>query len=253
MVKTSTSVRSPLSPTLWPPEAFIWWRSLGLALLLVAAAFIPAVLFLAVLVSVGQAHVRDFQSLTWQVVAGQFVSYAFSFAVLIGFLPALARRSLRELGLRAPRAGDLAYGVVGAVVMVIVVAGTGGLQQAIFHLKPDEVQVQWLRAARGPMIGTFVALVCIGAPFFEELTFRGFIFNALWRYVPASVAVAVSAIAFGFVHMQPGNLGAIVPLIAGGVVLALVYYRSGSLVASMVTHSLFNLFMVLLVVVFHQV
>jgi membrane protease YdiL (CAAX protease family) len=168
-------------------------------------------------------------------------------------LPALARSSWRALGLRAPRWSDAGYALGGAVLMVLVAAGTGVLQESLFHVKPDEVQVQWLRAARGPLIGIFVFLACIAAPFVEELTFRGFVFNALRRYLPTWCAVVLSAFVFGLAHMQPGNAGAIAPLAAGGVVLAVVYYRSRSLVAAMLTHAAFNCFTVVLVLVFHQV
>jgi len=72
------------------------------------------------------------------------------------------------------------------------------------------------------------------------------------RYAPPWLAALFSAILFGFAHWQPGNAGAIAPLAAGGIALATVYYRSGSLVASMLTHSLFNTFTVVAVLVFHQ-
>jgi membrane protease YdiL (CAAX protease family) len=107
--------------------------------------------------------------------------------------------------------------------------------------------VQLLRQAHGSLLAGFAFIACVGAPVFEELTFRGFIFNALLRYMPVWLAVLLSATLFGFAHFAPGNAGAIVPLIAGGAVLAVVYYRSGSLVASMITHSLFNAFTVVAV------
>jgi len=191
--------------------------------------------------------------LSWPLIVGQFASYAAALAVMFPLLPLIAHRSWRELGLRKLRASDAAFALGGAVAMFIATAATGAAQDAVFHLKPDEVAVHWLRAARGSLVGIFVFLACVAAPFFEELTFRGFIFNALRRYMPVWVAVALSAIVFGFSHWQPGNSGAIVPLAAGGAVLALVYYRTGSLIASMLTHATFNLFTVVLVLVFHQV
>lgn len=253
MVNPSTSVRSPLSPTRWPPEAFRWWWSFAFTGLLLLASTIPAVLFFALLMTAGAAHTSDLRSMTWPFVAMQLVSYAGWSLVLVTLLPVLAQRSLRDLGLRPPRGADIAYGLVGAAVMVLIVASAGALQSAVFHLKPDEVQVQLLRATRGPFIAAFVVFACVMAPFVEELTFRGFVFNALRRYLPTSAAIVLSAITFGAIHWQPGNLGALLPLTAGGVVLVLVYYRSGSLLASMITHAVFNLVTVVLVVGFHQV
>lgn len=255
MVKISTSVRSPLSPTLYPPEAFSWWASLLFLVALVAASFVPAAIFLAVLLVFRVATVQEMQglkSLTWPVIFAQFVSYAVSLALIAAILPAIAKRPLSALGLRPPRAVDLLWGLGGAVAMIAFAGAAGAVQELAFHVKSDEVQVHWLREARGTLIAGFVFLACFAAPFFEELTFRGFVFNAFFRYSPAWVAAVLSSILFGVAHWQPGNAGAIVPLIAGGIVLATVYYRSGSLIASMITHSLFNSFTVVLVLVFHQ-
>ena len=253
MVKTSTSDRSPLSPTLWPREAFPWWFSAGVFVMVALSQIVPAAIFIAVLFTLRLATLADLKTLSWPVVSGQLAAYAVSLAILVTILPVLAKRPLSSLGLRAPRASDLAWGLGGAAAMVIVATATGAVQDALFHIKPDEVQVHWLREARGTLVAGFVFLACAAAPFFEELTFRGFLFNAFLRYMPAWAAVALSATVFGLAHIQPGNAGAIAPLAAGGVVLAAVYFRTGSLVASMITHAIFNTFTVVLVLVFHQI
>ncbi len=252
MVKTSTSDRLPLSPTRSPDPGFVWWLSLLFAVLLVVAMFVPATIVLAFMIVGGWAHLQDLKTLSWPLLAAQVVSYAATLAVILPLLPLLASRTWPQLGLRAPRLRDVAFAFAGAVAMFVATVAAGAAEQAIFHLKPDEVQVQLLRAARGPMIGAFAFIACIAAPVIEELTFRGFIFNALRRYMHWSVAVLGSAALFGLAHWQPGNAGAIFPLAAAGVVLGLVYYGSRSLVASMLTHAAFNSVTVVLVVVFHQ-
>jgi membrane protease YdiL (CAAX protease family) len=252
VVKTSTSARSPLSPTLWPADAFRWYFSLAVALVLVLASVIPAAVFIALLVAFRLATPHDLRTLSWPLLAGQLASYAVGLALLAVVMPPLAQRSFRALGLRAPRASDLVWGIGGAVAMLLAATLTGAVQEALFHLKADEVQVHWLREARGTLIAGFVFLACVAAPFMEELTFRAFFFNAMLRYTPAAVAVLLSSILFGFAHWQPGNAGAIAPLAASGIVLATVYYRSGSLTASMLTHALFNFITVVFVLVLHQ-
>jgi uncharacterized protein len=252
VVKTSTSARSPLSPKLYPPEAFRWWASLPFVLLLLIAPIAAAAIFLAILLVFRIATLHDLRSFTWPVLASQFAAYAVSLALIAAILPMLAQRPLSALGLRRPQPSDLVWGLGGAVAMVLFAGAAGAVQELVFHLKPDEVQVHMLREARGTLVAGFVLLACVAAPFFEELTFRGVVFNALLRYCPSWLAVLLSAVIFGLAHLQPGNAGAIMPLAIGGVVLAVVYYRSGSLIASMVTHSLFNTFTVVLVLVFHQ-
>lgn len=252
MVKTSTSDRLPLSPTRSPDDSFVWWQSLLFALALFVALAVPGVFVLVFFIVSGIATIREVQTLSWQTLLAQLVGYAAVLALMIPLLPMIARRSWRALGLRAPRLGDLGWAVAGTVVMVLATAATGAAQDAAFHLKPDEVQVHWLRGARGPLIGEFVLFACVAGPFVEELTFRGFVFNALRRYMPVWVAVVLSSIVFGLAHAQPGNAGALVPLMVGGAVLALVYARTGSLIASMLTHAAFNSVTVVAVLVLHQ-
>jgi membrane protease YdiL (CAAX protease family) len=252
VVKISTSPRSPLSPKRWPAESFRWYWSLGFAVLVLVAQFVPFALFAAALLVFGIAVERDFRMLSWPLLTATFVSYAVALALVFGLLPLLAQRSLRELGLRAPRLGDLGWGIGGAIAMVGVAAAVGSLQEHVLHLKADEVQVHMLRAARGSLVAGFVFLACIAAPFFEELSFRGFLFNALLRYLPMWLAVLLSGALFGLAHWLPGNLGAIVPLAAVGMVLAGIYYRTASLAAAMLAHAFFNSLTVVTVLVFHQ-
>jgi membrane protease YdiL (CAAX protease family) len=182
------------------------------------------------------------------------VAYVVPLALMLFVLPRLAHRSLADLGLRRPRAADLAWGLAGAAAMFVVANLAGSLESALFHVKPDETQVHWLRELHGTLLGALVFLACICAPIFEELVFRGFVFNAILRYAPVWLAVVLSAALFGLAHGvgQPGNAGALFPLAASGAVLALVYYYSRSLIASMITHATFNLTTVVLVLAFHQ-
>ena len=250
MVKTSTSDRLPLSPTRSPDAGFVWWQSLLFAVLLVGALFVTVAIALTFMIVAGLAQMADLKAVSPQILAAQFVADAAVLAVMIPLLPALARRSWRALGWKAPRWRDIGYAVGGTILMLLASGAAAFVQEHVVHVKADEVQVHWLRAARGVTLWMFVVLACIAGPIIEELIFRGFIFNALRRYMPVWFAIVLSASVFGLSHLQPGNGGVIVPLAVGGAVLAWVYYRTGSLVASMVTHALFNLVPVVLIAVF---
>jgi membrane protease YdiL (CAAX protease family) len=252
VVKISISPPSPLSPKRWPAESFRWYWSLGFGVLVLAAQLVPAAIVQAGMLVSGAARLQDLRTLSWPTLIATFVSYAVALAVVFGLLPLLAQRSVRDLGLRAPRLGDLAWGLGGAVAMVIAAAVVGSLQEWLFHLKADEVQVHMLRAARGSLAAGFVFTALIAAPLFEELVFRGFAFNALLRYLPLWPAVLLSGALFALAHWLPGNLGALGPLAGVGMVLAAIYYRSGSLVAAMLAHACFNTLTVVTVLVFHQ-
>jgi membrane protease YdiL (CAAX protease family) len=244
VVKFSTSEPSLLSPKRYPADAFVWWQSLLVLVALVLAQLIPPAIAIAFLIVFRLATVHDVYVISWPLVIAQLTVYVTSVAIFAGALPALARRPLSELGIRRPRWSDLAWGAGGAVVMLLAATAVAALEETVLHLKADEVQVHLLRQAHGALLAGFAFIACIGAPVFEELTFRAFLLNALRRYMPAWLAIVLSGTLFGLAHWQPGNAGAILPLIAGGIVLGTVYYRSGSLPASMITHALFNGFTV---------
>jgi len=239
--KPSTSVHSPLSPTHWPTDAFSWQRSL-LVLAVLGGAFYAGLLLdtvVAVRLLGTNAHDIASSKLTWGITVGQYLSYLPLLAVLLIALPWLSRRSLRELGLRAFDRNTVMAGIIGAVAMYAVTIGVANIQFTFTHQKPEEAAIALFTSTHDTaLIVAFTCLATIAAPFMEELVYRGFLFNALLRYAPVWVAAVVSGVLFGLSH---GSSSAFLPLAASGVVLAYVYYRSGSLTASMLTHALFNL------------
>ncbi len=239
MEKLSTSDRSPLSPTRWPADAFSWRRSL-LALAAWIVAFVAGLVFdslIAVHMGVTQSDVLA-QRLSWGILAGQVASYVPPLVTLFALLPWLAQRTLAELGLRLPDRRAIGAGVVGAIAMYAVTIGVANVQFVFTHQKPEEAASALFTSAHDPALSLAFGFLAVAvAPFVEELTFRGFLFNMLLRYTPVWVAAVASGIVFGIFH---GSASAFVPLACSGIVLAYVYYISGSLTASMITHALFN-------------
>ncbi len=237
MEKHSTSEPSPLSPTLWPPEAFAWQRSLPALLIVLAAFGVGIVLTSVVAVSMG-VRTQAPLTLSWGLIIGELASYAVIAPTLLAILPRLGRRSLRDLGLRAPDARAIVAGILGAIAMYAVTLALANLQFAFTHAKPSEVAISLFTSAHDRRLSIAFGVLAVAiAPVVEELVFRGFLFNSVLRYAPVWVAAAVSGIVFGFSH---GSLSAFLPLAGSGVVLAYVYYKTGSLAASMLTHGLFN-------------
>ena len=83
-----------------------------------------------------------------------------------------------------------------------------------------------------------IIVVCVIAPISEETIFRGFIYGWLHRWAPAVLAVPLSAVIFSALHQQ---LVLFLPLFFVGVVLALLYQGSRSILPGVLTHALFNL------------
>ncbi len=246
MVKISTSARSPLSPTLWPADAFVWWRSLLFAVGVGTSSFA-----FAIVVGVGYGLLFGFKemrppTLRFELIV-QVGSYLPVLILAAVVLPPLAKRSLRELGLGIPSLASVGIALVGVFAMLVVSAAIGGFEEHVMHVKVQEEAVDLLKSVHGWSAVWFAVIACIFAPIAEEFAFRAFLFNALLRYVPVPAAAIVSGLVFGAAH---GSWSALLPLAAVGMVLAIVYYRTGSLGASMVAHSVFNLVGVVSSVVF---
>lgn len=112
-------------------------------------------------------------------------------------------------------------------------------------------------ASHGGGFLVIAVLTVVGAPFFEELFFRGLLFKALARLLtPARLgpstrrtvgivaAVVLDGVLFGLAH---GEWEQFVGLAAFGMVLAVVSYRTGRLGMNVVSHASFNLVAVIAV------
>lgn len=244
MEKTSTSARSPLSPTRWPPEAFGIGSSLAAAIGFGLALFAGDALALALTHANARTVLRG--PLDSLLVELQLIAYVPIVAYGLVVVPLVARRSLRDLGIAVPRPSAVLAGVGGAIAMFATVSLVGALQSLFLGEHEQTVVKMFERAHAGPTLGWFVAITVLFAPFVEELVFRGFVFNALLRWWPFPVAAFASGLLFAASHADPY---ALLPLACGGAILAAVYYRTGSLVASMIAHGMFNGISVMLILV----
>jgi len=84
------------------------------------------------------------------------------------------------------------------------------------------------------------ALVTVVAPIAEEVFFRGYFFSALRNWRGVWPAAAITGIVFGLVHAGSSPIGFLAPLAVLGVLLCLLYVRTGSLYPCIVLHSLNN-------------
>lgn len=138
-----------------------------------------------------------------------------------------------------PRWSSLGWGVLGGVGTLIAIT-VGTVAVSVLVNSPADsaaadaaTQIQDVPVAFGLML----ALIAFGAPFVEELAFRGLFWGAMVkRWGRPWVATLVTGLVFGVFHLEPIRL---VGLVAGGVVLGFVRHKKG-LAASMVSHSFLN-------------
>ncbi|MDJ0942113.1 MAG: type II CAAX endopeptidase family protein [Kiloniellales bacterium] len=95
-------------------------------------------------------------------------------------------------------------------------------------------------AAEGLSPASFLGLLLVAAglgPLVEELLFRGLLYAWLRRHLGVLISASISAALFASVHAIPWLMPS---LFAIGVVLALLYERSGSLWPAIVVHGAYN-------------
>ena len=80
-------------------------------------------------------------------------------------------------------------------------------------------------------------LVLFEAPLLEEPLFRGIIFRGLESSIPTWAAMAVSGFLFAIVHV---NAASFIALWFLGIAFAELYRRTGTLLAPMTAHAIFN-------------
>ena len=90
------------------------------------------------------------------------------------------------------------------------------------------------------MLVAFGLMTCLVAPLAEEFFFRGFLFRVLHERIGAAVAVLITGVAFGLVHLPSGDwIGAIV-LSLFGMGLCILLLCTSSLVPCIMLHAFHN-------------
>ncbi|MGI8920577.1 MAG: CPBP family intramembrane glutamic endopeptidase [Solirubrobacteraceae bacterium] len=143
-----------------------------------------------------------------------------------------------QFGLRLPALGrSLKWLAIVAIGYVAV----GQAYGALISRAPKD-QLEGLSAnAPAASIAAFAVLVCLIAPIAEELFFRGFVFGAMRRRVGVWLAAVISGLLFGAVHAGGGTPAVLLPLLAMlGFGLAILYWRTGSLLPGIALHSINN-------------
>jgi membrane protease YdiL (CAAX protease family) len=98
--------------------------------------------------------------------------------------------------------------------------------------------VKLLQTTEDPMVlGLMGFAAVVVAPLCEELLFRGFLYPVAKKFTGPWLAAFSSALFFASAH---GNLSALLPLFILGLLLVLIYEKTGSLWAPIAVHFCFN-------------
>jgi membrane protease YdiL (CAAX protease family) len=147
------------------------------------------------------------------------------------------------LGLKGP--GLKRALLIGAIVVVValpVILTFNELMRVLIarlHEEPatqPTLQILEISVSLGQRI-LFGFTAIVVAPLIEEILFRGILYRAIQQRGFPKLALFGSALFFGVIH---GSTMTLLPLSALAIILALLYDRTGNLMAPIFAHSLFN-------------
>jgi membrane protease YdiL (CAAX protease family) len=161
--------------------------------------------------------------------------------IILGIVWAVALRPYRapvaSLGLRAPEVPATKWVGMTAGVLLLSLGATALyaflVRLAGFDiLLPPEIPVNIVFPGIGAVL-TFLALA-VWTPLTEEIFFRGFIFAGLIPRWSILGAMIISAAIFSAFHV---SLGVLIPIFITGLLLAWLYWQTGSLWACIIAHA----------------
>lgn len=209
-----------------------WPAWFGIAAL--AVAFLAAQVLIAVLVVGSGVDADDLPA--GIALAAALIQEAAFVATALGFAALIKPPHPWQFGLRRtafwPAVGWAALGVISFYVLAAIYVALAG--------SPEQTTAEDIGADDSQLatVGAGVLFVVI-APVAEELFFRGFLYGALRNRLGPFAAAAAGGIVFGSLHVFTG-LEAVPLLIVLGVILCLVYERTGSLYPCIGMHALNN-------------
>jgi membrane protease YdiL (CAAX protease family) len=162
-----------------------------------------------------------------------FVGMPFLLARLLGDHP------LRSFRLHLPRPKSFALVTLITVASVFPIDLLTTLNSRLLSVPPEVLEnMRQLKPDSVPSWAMAVCALCVVAPLGEEIVFRGLLQQAALLRMGTVQAIAMCAILFAAVHLQPYYL---VGLISVGVLLGVIFLRTGNLSASIYAHGLYNL------------
>jgi membrane protease YdiL (CAAX protease family) len=181
------------------------------------------------------------------IAAGQFGLWGGFFVACVVAARRQGYHSLAQLGLRRPTWGDLGIGSVAGVAIRIA---TVIIAAEVVRFFPHQSLRRVTSLSRTLDVGgiaavAIVLIVVIGAPFFEELYFRGLVQSVMTRRWSARAAIFGQAGCFALVHYQLGMTWAQVAVTFAtigtmGLALGTLRWRYQRLDPGMVAHAIFN-------------
>ncbi len=234
------SAISPDSPRWnWGIALLVWGASVGAILFIPLMVFLPAAYYFGVDLQNNQAAAEfatnDPRGVIAQLVGtipAHIATLLLAFAVVTGF----GKDKFRD-----------AIGWSGAGVRtwhyIAMTLGFWVLAIAIFSIFPEQEDniTRTIRSSRTALY-LLSAIAVFSAPIVEEIVYRGIVYSAFLKRFGMPIAIAVAATLFTLVHVPQyfENPAKIALLLGLSLVLTLLRAGTGSLLPSVILHTLIN-------------
>jgi hypothetical protein len=211
--------------------------------LVVLAAFVTVLLAQIVVVVVAELAGGDAESVSGTDAATIGFTVVLDISLVAWTVATVAwlgsqRPSPAAFGLRIPRWRSALGWTLAAYATFWFAAAIVGIA---FGQPEEQDIVVDLKAEDSVLVLTgFAIMTCFLAPLAEEFFFRGFLFRVLHERTNVVIAVAVTGIAFGLVHLPSGDWIGTIVLSLFGMALCVLFYLTSSLVPCIMLHAFHN-------------
>ena len=188
------------------------------------------------------AHIDDDQALPWLL----SIEMILRIVVLFGFVAVFRRRGIdwrqavglrRHSPFRAIILGGISFLATLPPLAVVFVVCTQLCRWLGIDDTPQPIADLLTTSDSVVVVGLIVVFAVAVAPMFEEFFFRGFAYPALKQRWGTWRALAIVSAVFALIHLHIPSMG---PLFALAIGLGLSYELTGTLLAPITMHALFN-------------
>jgi uncharacterized protein len=226
--------------TTWPPLLGLLMTALNV----IAMFFLSVVpIFIGAVVYAGKIELKTIADLSDPnvvalVLGGSLAAQAFATLLLVWSTKWRGGRAVDTLALRQPVGGSSSY--LWAVPAFVVFGLLAGVLVQWLSPKANLADTQvMLKFAHSPIWWLLGLVAIVGAPIYEELTFRGFLFSALAKTSLGVVGTAlVTSFLWALIHGY--SIAGISTIFALGLALSAILYRTGSTRVTMACHAAYN-------------
>ncbi|MFD2159829.1 CPBP family intramembrane glutamic endopeptidase [Rubritalea tangerina] len=164
-------------------------------------------------------------------------------AIVLGLFTARDRYP-DGLGLQPKHPAQVIAWAAAAYILIYIISiilGQAGLEQwlseRLGEKQNQHIVNEMLNTQSGEKLLIIILGACVIAPVAEEIIFRGYLYPVIKRFSEPTIAAITSGILFGAIH---GQIWALIPLSIFGILLAILYEKSGSIWAPILCHAMFN-------------